>query len=91
MDCQDNEPSGTGGRKAEEEYNTALEEYEAEIASAELTLQKLQNQLETAREDFTDAEVSYQKTIPECKRLSMRRLWQRERRRRRTMIPSLPV
>lgn len=47
--------------KAEEEYNTALEEYEAEIASAELTLQKLQNQLETAREDFTDAEVSYQK------------------------------
>lgn len=47
--------------EAEEQYTAALEEYEAEIASAELTLQKLLNKLETAREDFTDAEVSYQK------------------------------
>lgn len=47
--------------EAEEKYTAALEEYEAEIASAELTLQKLLNSLETAREDFMDAEVSYQK------------------------------
>lgn len=47
--------------KAEEKYTAALEEYETEIASAELTLQKLLNSLETAREDFMDAEVSYQK------------------------------
>ncbi len=42
-------------------YTTALEEYENEISSAELNLQKLLNQLETAREDYTDADVSYQK------------------------------
>ncbi len=42
-------------------YTTALEEYEDEISSAELNLQKLLNQLETAREDYTDADVSYQK------------------------------
>lgn len=47
--------------EAEENYTTALKEYEDEIASAELNLQKLFNKLETAREDFTDAEVSYQK------------------------------
>lgn len=47
--------------EAEEKYTAALEEYETEIASAELTLQKLLNSLETAREDFMDAEVSYQK------------------------------
>ncbi len=47
--------------EAEEKYTTALEEYESEIASAELTLQKLWSKLETAREDFTDTEVSYQK------------------------------
>ena len=47
--------------EAEEKYTAALEEYEAEIASAKLTLQKLLNSLETAREDFMDAEVSYQK------------------------------
>ncbi len=42
-------------------YTTALEEYEDEISLAELNLQKLLNQLETAREDYTDADVSYQK------------------------------
>lgn len=47
--------------ETEEKYTTALKEYEDEIASAELKLQKLFNQLETAREDYTDAEVSYQK------------------------------
>lgn len=47
--------------KAEEKYTSALEEYEAEIASVELTLQKLLSRLETAREDFTDAQVAYQK------------------------------
>ncbi len=47
--------------EAEENYTTALKEYEDETASAELNLQKLFNKLETAREDFTDAEVSYQK------------------------------
>lgn len=47
--------------EAEEKYTTALEEYEEEIASAELTLQILLSRLETAREDFVDAEVSYQK------------------------------
>jgi len=47
--------------EAEENYTTALKEYEDEIASAELNLQQLLNKLETAREDFTDAEVSYQK------------------------------
>lgn len=47
--------------EAEEAYESALEEYENEIASAQLKLQKLQSALETAREDFVDAEVSYQK------------------------------
>lgn len=47
--------------QAEEQYTSARAEYEAEIASAELTLQKLWNSLETAREDFADAEVAYQK------------------------------
>lgn len=47
--------------ESEENYTTALKEYEDEIASAELNLQKLFNKLETAREDFADAEVSYQK------------------------------
>ncbi len=47
--------------KAEENYTTALKEYEDEMASAELNLQKLLSKLEAAREDFIDAEVSYQK------------------------------
>jgi len=47
--------------EAEEKYTTALEEYEEEIASAELTIQKLLSKLETAREDFMDVQVSYQK------------------------------
>lgn len=47
--------------EAEEKYTTARKEYEAEIASAELTLQKLLNKVETAREDYTDAQISYQK------------------------------
>lgn len=47
--------------KAEENYTTALKEYEDEMASAELNLQKLLSKLEAAREDFTDAEVSCQK------------------------------
>ena len=47
--------------EAKEEYEQAQEDYEAEIAGAELKLQKLLNQLETAREDYTDATVTYQK------------------------------
>lgn len=48
--------------EAEQEYETALAEYEDEIAVAQLKLQKLQNELETAREDFTDAEILYKKS-----------------------------
>lgn len=47
--------------EAKAEYEQAQEDYQAEIDKAALKLKKLANQLETAREDYTDMALKYQK------------------------------
>lgn len=47
--------------EAKSEYEQAQEDYQTEIETAWLKLQKLENQLESAREDYTDTALKYQK------------------------------
>lgn len=47
--------------EAEQEYEQAMSAYENALKSANLNLQKLQNALETARQDLTDAKLCLEK------------------------------